>query len=354
VAIPQKHHTADGFGDTAWFEAWYEAFAPGTKRYPVLMPDVAPQPELLHGSVKVLRQPVRFLGAPVNSHTPRYGWRLANDVKALAVSEVLADAIDRSQCSGIELSLLAEHGGTLTVLRNLSASGQWMVAVDEAETTALIDVTGEWETYRRGLSSNLNRTLNWKENKLRRLGKLTFQDVGGDANYVAWLSRALELEAQGWKGREGSAILQRRNEAQFYQTIAATAVPEGRLRLFVLTLDGRLIAFQLLVAEDGVLFLLKLAYSEDFASWSPGGVLQRLVLQACFADAAVHTVDLAGPGDWKLRWATRREQLMRIRLVPARSVVGYMLRGETMAKRFRDRFKGPEAVPTAIGEQGRQ
>jgi hypothetical protein len=335
IETPPTRVIADGFGDRIWFDALHEAFTPAARQFPIGILGMNASHELVEGRVKILRRPFPFLCSPVTSHTPRYGWNLSDLPDPKDVSKILRELLMTSPCRGIEFRLLAEGGGTLRLLRAISETNDWIMSIEEEEQTPLVDVTGEWEAYRRCKSANLMKTLNWKENKLRRLGSFSFREVGQQPGWLDWLEKALELESAGWKGREGSAILQRPNEARFYRKISEAAAAERRLRLFLLTLGERLIAFQLLVAEHDVLYLLKLAYDEPLAAYSPGNVLQRLVLRDCFADPNIHTVDLAGPGDWKLRWATRTERLMRVRMAPSCSLIGFLLRAEMIAKRLR-------------------
>jgi Acetyltransferase (GNAT) domain len=329
---------ADGFGDPAWFEAWYEAFAPAARRFRIALSGTEFQPELVRGSTRILRWSFPFLQSPVNSHTPRYGWKLSRHPPLAEARRHLLDVLQGSRCHGIELQLVPEDGATWRLVKDLEATGHWLVAVEEAELASLVDTAGAWDSYRRALSANLTRTLNWKENKLRRLGRFSFSDVAQDAGLAAWLEQALELEARGWKGREHSAIIQRPNETGFYRRVVGASALEGRLRLFVATLDGRLVAFQLMVVENSVLFLLKLAYDETLAPYSPGTVLQRLIVNKCFTDPSIRAVDLGGPGEWKRRWTTRTERLMRVRLVPAASLAGCLLRAELQVRRLHARL----------------
>lgn len=326
---------ADGFGDRAWFEAWYEAFAPAAKLFRISLPGTEVQPTFIEGAVKVFRRPFRFLRAPVNGHTPRYGWKLNHLPDPSEVSRCLFEALKASRCRGIEINLLLEEGTTLQLLRLLSTTGQWVVSVEEADRSLLTDVDGDWDAFRRTLPSKLTQNLNRRENKLRQLGRFEFLEAGQCADWINWFEKGLELEAAGWKGREGSAILRRPNEARFYRKMAESAARDRRLRLFITTLDDRVIAFRLTVIENGILFILKTAYDETLARCGPGGVLLRLILKECFADPSIQTVDMVGSADWILPWATRTERLVRVRLVPTGSLAGYLLRAEMTAKHGR-------------------
>lgn len=328
----------DAFGDRAWFEAWYAAFAPGVPRYPLPIPAVDFQPELIPGEVRVLRRRWHFLRAPANSHSPKSGWRLANTPRPLDLSQALLDALRASRCHGIEIDLLPEQSPAFALLQEAATAGRWMIVVEEIERTALVDVTGDWERYLKGLPWRLRKTVNAQERQLRERGAVTFRDVSQDVDWPRWLDGALELEAAGWKGQQGTAIVQHANEARFYRAVAEAAVEKGKLRLNVLVLDDRLIAFQFAIVEDNAFFWLKTAYDEQLDRYSPGSIIAKLSLKECFEDPGVAVFYLPGPGAWKHRWGTGTERLVRVRLAPAGSLVGRLLKAEVAAKRLRARL----------------
>ena len=341
----------DGFGDARWFEAWHQAFAPSAVRHRLELPGAAGAPELIEGSARVLRCRMRFLVAPVNVHSPRYGWRLTGRPDVAETARRMSRCLAVSGCAGIELALVPEAGGTLELLRALGGSRRWVVAIEEADSTLIVDATGDAGVYAKQLPARLVKNLDRQEAKLRAEGAVTFHEAGTGPDWSRWLEAGLAMEAAGWKGAEGSAIVQRDNEAGFYRAVAAAAAADGRLRLFALAVDGRPIAFRLSLLDEGTLFLLKTAYDESFARFGPGNLLLRLVLRQCFEDPAIRAVDLVGHPEWKRAWSTHAERLMRIKAAPAGSLAGYLLMAESAARRARARFAAPEPGLVAAGRE---
>jgi len=329
----------DGFGDQAWFDAWYDAFEPEAIQRPLAFSGREFQPALAEGSVTILRRRWRFLRAPVNGHTPAYGWKLIQPPEVCELSRCLLETLRASRCHGIEVSLVPDRSPTLALIRKLATTRLWIVAIEEAEQNLIIDVDGQWVTYWNGLSRNLRKSLAKQERQLRKLGRVEFQDVGQVATWPDWFEKALTLEATGWKGQAGTAILQRPNEARFYRAVAHGAAEKQRLHLFLLTLDDRLIAFQLATGEDNVLFALKTTYDEELSHYGPGSILLRMIVRECFADPSLLALNLPGAAPWTRRWATRTDTLMRVRAVPARSAAGLCLRTEMYAKALRARLR---------------
>lgn len=95
--------------------------------------------------------------------------------------------------------------------------------------------------------------------------------------------------------------------------IARQWANDGALRLFILSIDKRIIAFQLNAQYGGVLYHVKVGFLEDYATLSPGQALQLQILRWAFGNPDVSAFDLLGGGgraaENKLKWATDAETL---------------------------------------------
>jgi len=329
--------SAEGFGNQDWFDAWFEAFAPVAHRHTLILPVTGFKPELIPGTSRVLRLPISSLRAPVNDHTPRYGWTFDPDglPQLSDLHRALSEALRMSHARILQLGFLPERGSTLSLTKALGATGKWILAVDQAECSSLINTSGDWDAYLESRPVKMMKNLLKREKKLRQIGEVEFLDIARFPEWTDWLENALTLEASGWKGRQGSAILQRENEARFYRRITRSWAAQGSLRLFLLLLDGRLIASRLMAQQGATLYAIKIAYDEAFASFSPGLILLRMTLKACFDESSVLVVDLCGSGQWKHQWATHSERLMTVRMAPAGTIGAHLLRTEIALKRLR-------------------
>lgn len=331
---------SDGFGDQTWFEAWYEAFAPGVRRFRLPVTGQDFQADLYPGTARILRRPWRLLKAPANAHTPQYGWKLTDTPTVEHLGRALGEALGASRCHGIEVDLLPGHGATAQLLQRLSGAG-WSVWSEERDRMTVIDLAGDWPAYWQARSSNLRKALGKQERQLARVGEVRFADSAQTGEWADVLEEGLVLEARGWKGEQGSAILTRPAEARFYRRVAEAAAVKRRLRLFSLHVSGRMIAFYLTMVEAERLYWLKVAYDEQHAHYGPAMLLFRWGLAACFDDPSIHSVCISGTPEWTRRWLTRTEPLITVRAVPGRSIVGLAARVEAMARRARAGLSAP-------------
>lgn len=83
----------------------------------------------------------------------------------------------------------------------------------------------------------------------------------------------LALEAAGWKGATGSALIQNPDSANFTRALLRSGARREGSLIAELTLDGRTIASVIVLVSGGRGALWKIAYDESLAKFSPGCLL---------------------------------------------------------------------------------
>jgi CelD/BcsL family acetyltransferase involved in cellulose biosynthesis len=78
----------------------------------------------------------------------------------------------------------------------------------------------------------------------------------------------------------------------------------GQFALYVLKLDGKVLAFKYCVRGGGRLDSLKTGFDPTWRRFSPGVVTQFLVARSEVEEAEIHAIHLGHPEPHKLRWAT--------------------------------------------------
>ena len=317
------------FAGPTWLRAWFAAFAadappvelgPGTRLW------------LRPGHRRVGGLPLRVLRSPTNDHTPRYDW--AGDLSPDALADWLVASRRAFAWDLLELDLLAPESNAARVLADLPKPWRRMDLRARWETP-VIDLAQGGDAYFAGLPQKLRANTNRAENGLRKAGELIARDLAQGADWLTWLDACLALEGAGWKGEAGGAIAQSRHTREFYLTVLQHFRAAGVLRLYGLTLDGELLAFNLLVRDGHTWFGLKTGYAQDWAKHSPGNVLFRHLLKELFADDGACTLDMLDPvTDWKRRWASRIEPRLRLRLYAPGWRGGLAYHAERIARRL--------------------
>jgi len=159
----------------------------------------------------------------------------------------------------------------------------------------------------------LRRNLNRLRSKLGSEGAITLQWVTDQAELPAAYEHFLTLESSGWKGRSGqsTAIAHDPALSGFYRRLLHPVFPGLKPLITLLWLDQRCIAAQFGLRTGDCISLLKIAYQEEFASYSPGSLL----LQDVMAEAAlrsVRTLSLVTSPQWASRWHPEIEPVWHV------------------------------------------
>jgi CelD/BcsL family acetyltransferase involved in cellulose biosynthesis len=244
-------------------------------------------------------------------------------------------AADRAEPA---LRLLVDHGrsaGTgILALEKMGADGLvWStleaevdsrpggsVCFERIERAAL--VRRPEPTYLTEMRPHRRRELNRQERGLERelSGSLLLRERSeGPGAYDDFL----QLEAAGWKGRNGTAFACDPGHAAFFRTLCAAYARVGRLQLLDLSVDGRTVAMKCNLVAGDVVFCFKIAYDEQYAAYSPGLLLERRTIDVFHARAEVVAMDsCADPHNTMINrlWPDRRSTATM--LLPADGVVG--------------------------------
>lgn len=109
------------------------------------------------------------------------------------------------------------------------------------------------------------------------------------------LARAIEdfltLEAAGWKGRKGSALLCSQADAAFAREMISALAPQGDAWIHAITLDHRPVSMQIVLRAGLTAFTWKTAYDETLRDFSPGMLLWEDYTAALLADPGIAVAD---------------------------------------------------------------
>lgn len=131
------------------------------------------------------------------------------------------------------------------------------------------------------------------ERNLRRLGsegEVRFERATEPELVERRVEDFLAIEAAGWKGARGTALLSRRADAHFAR---AAFGGNGRASVDSLLLDGEPIALSVNIAAGETLFTPKCAFDERYRKFGPGMALEYKVIEAFFAGDGFERMDAA-------------------------------------------------------------
>jgi CelD/BcsL family acetyltransferase involved in cellulose biosynthesis len=151
----------------------------------------------------------------------------------------------------------------------------------------------------------------------------------------------LAMEAGGWKGRAGTALVSRAGDAAFYRDVTARFGASGRLRLYSLEAGGETLAMQTNLCASGCLFDWKVAYDERFASYGPGAQLQLRVFDLARDDGLRWIDSCADVGDdHQLRLSPDRRSIATLAIGGRGPMGGLVLTWAVLAMEMSGKLRG--------------
>lgn len=115
------------------------------------------------------------------------------------------------------------------------------------------------------------------------------------------VARALEnfllLEAHGWKGLRGTALLQDPGDAAFIRMAAPALAANGCFEIITLKRNDAILACGLILRQADRAFFFKLTYDEDQAKASPGVQLTLELTRHLCGDDQIHSADSTADAD---------------------------------------------------------
>lgn len=233
--------------------------------------------------------------------------------------------------SGLPLSLtrLDSSAPELRSFEAIPRTDAVSIARRGSTQTAHVPLGPAWDKFEAALPSSKLAWLQRKRRKLDRAGRVSFVPIVPDPDSLdGLLAELFRIEAAGWKGRAGTAILKDPWMLRFITAYARNAAADGTLRLFFLKVDEVNIAAQMHVVHASRLWQLKIGYDEQWSKCSPGVLLTHEILRyGC--EVSLEGCEFLGvTEEWQRRWPVEIRQQSSIRVYPISFRGGLALAGD--------------------------
>jgi CelD/BcsL family acetyltransferase involved in cellulose biosynthesis len=149
-------------------------------------------------------------------------------------------------------------------------------------------VAGESDLKRSG-STRKKMRQDW--NRLSALGAAeVVNDRTPDAARAAF-EVFLKLEAESWKGAQGTALLSNAKDAAFARRFIGDLAEQGSASVALLRIDGKPIAAQVLLYCGTMAYTWKTAFDAEYAKYSPGVLLVDKATEELFGTHKVGSIE---------------------------------------------------------------
>lgn len=156
---------------------------------------------------------------------------------------------------------------------------------------------------------------------MRRYMRRLQSEPGGERLVIVNEPEAIELavvrygnlEASGWKGREGTAVTHSSAQGRFYAEVMRKFAERGEAMVYELWFGDELVASRMLLLRNGMAIMLKTTFHEGFDRFAPGRILLLRTLEDLFARAPGGMVEFYTNADSDLlAWSTSQRWINHV------------------------------------------
>lgn len=163
--------------------------------------------------------------------------------------------------------------------------------VNETQRPILASDLDGKQYFEAALSSSSRKKLRQHRRRLEERGALENVTATQPHEVRNAFDHFLDLEAAGWKGKSGTALLCRDSDANFARAMIAALAERGRASVHALYQGGKPVAAQIVLRAGPTAFTWKTAYDEALGDFSPGMLLLENYTAAFLADRSIAMVD---------------------------------------------------------------
>jgi hypothetical protein len=180
----------------------------------------------------------------------------------------------------IRLQLVSGDGAFMQAVADVTHRKRRPTELVDSYCRAMIEPHTDGSSYvRRALAGRHLKEYRRKERLLAKGGLFERRVMAHDDDPREWADMFLGLEARGWKGREGTAMVCRATDAEFFRDMVEGAFAAGKLEMLGLFLDGRPLAMKCNLRSGAGAFAFKIAFDEAYAANSPGMLLELVNIE---------------------------------------------------------------------------
>jgi CelD/BcsL family acetyltransferase involved in cellulose biosynthesis len=245
--------------------------------------------------------PVRVLRGAANEHSCRFDLvRSSGEEGGLAVRAIWDALKACPEWDLIELPYVPENGSAEQLLDEATRDG-FLVGQYESYTSPYVTLSDRSSVDELPVSAHFRRNLHRRWRKARENSEVGLKRV--DCADPAMLKTFFDLEAAGWKGKEGTAIACSEPTRNFYNEIARVASACGYFSLYLLQFGEIAVAGHFGLSFGQRYYSPKVAYNEAFSEFGPGHLMVDAILRDVHS-RDFREFDFLGPWmDWKGEWA---------------------------------------------------
>jgi hypothetical protein len=296
------------FASHTWYQSWWEFYRAEAKLHLFTMWQgdrlVGIAPLMWHNS-SLHGLPVRMVGFIQNNQSLHNDFIVLAEFRSLFLEKLIHSLFEQySQWDVLYFRNIPPVSDNYkSLLKTLDAEGRsWKQISNPIDSPYLIPA-GSWSDYFAGRTTRTRKSLRNIRNKICSAGKVSVKHIKTWEEFLSCKEDFFAVAQQSWTERIGDSLGSPGNR-DFFESLAFRTATKGWLSVWILYLDGKMIAVEFHLKAYGREHAMRGHYHPDFASLSPGTYLEMTILEQVFEEQGkVQLYDFCGSFDsYKKKW----------------------------------------------------
>ena len=215
--------------------------------------------------------------------------------------EAAASLLQQARNAGAHALVLTDvalEGAAMTALNQVLKRDGLKPRILSSYVRASLDAARDSETLLRdALGARKLKELRRQRHRLEEHGPVVFEVARKPDEIRPALEAFLQLEASGWKGKRGTALIQHAGDATFIRGAVPALAETAQCEVVTLRAGTTPVAAGIVLRHQDRAFFFKLGIDERFARHSPGVQLTLELTRHLCADTAIASADSTASAD---------------------------------------------------------
>jgi CelD/BcsL family acetyltransferase involved in cellulose biosynthesis len=260
-----------------------------------------------------------------------------------SAKEAAAELMHQARKAGAHALVLRDvalDGAAIKAFTEVLQSRDMRPRVLQSYVRASLEATRDAdELLHDALGAKKLKELRRQRHRLAEHGAVGFEVAHTPQTVAPAIETFLRLEASGWKGLRGTALLQDEGDACFIRRATVALAERGQCEIVTLRAGNTPVASAIVLRHQDRAFYFKLGVNEDFAKLSPGVQLTLDLTRHLCADPAIASADSTASANhpminpiWRGRFEIGDVLIPLYRRDPGVSLVHAMMKTQSLVR----------------------
>ncbi len=195
-----------------------------------------------------------------------------------------------------------------------------------AETEAFISLPKTSAEYSAGLAGKLRQNLRRAARELEKLPDVQFRFHENTRSAKENTARFLDVETRNWKGQRKTTIRDFPGSAAVFEEAAEGLAAQNMMMFCFLESGDRSIAAHYSMRNGRTLYILKMAYDEEFINCSPGNLLMSKVIETVCDSGEFDEINYFSDPPLLAKWNVQHRPIWHLVVFPKVPLLSALLR----------------------------